>query len=101
MASAIDSLTMTLPHRGRVFEAHRRIVVHDPPAAFAEHQLIAFSQILEELRTEDSLADGATAVGGFGNHRIIPLLADLLVSNKGRLGHRGNRLRALLAEHVQ
>src|ERR1700733_2412755 len=32
-----------LPHRRRVFEAHGRVVVQEPAAALAEHQLVAFS----------------------------------------------------------
>ena len=38
------------------FEADRRIVEQNSPAAFAEHHLFAVTQILEELRAQQDLA---------------------------------------------
>jgi hypothetical protein len=43
IVSAMDSLATALPHRRGVLEANWRVVIQKPAAAFAEHQLIAFS----------------------------------------------------------
>src|SRR5690242_6239230 len=64
--------------RGDVhFETDGRIVIKNPAAAFAEHQALGVTKILDELRPKHDLAAGTAAVSDFRHRRpAVPFLAD-------------------------